>query len=161
MLIGVPKEIKNHEYRAGLVPGSVHECVHHGHSVIVETGLGDGIGCTDDDYRDSGATIVDSADRVFAEADMVIKVKEPQEVERKMLRRGQILFTYLHLAAEPEVTEALVRSGCIAIGYETVQRDDGFLPLLAPMSEIAGRLAVEIGAPYLKRPGPGRGRKRR
>ncbi len=157
MLIGVPKEIKNHEYRAGLVPGSVRECVHHGHSVIVETSLGAGIGCTDDDYRDSGATIVETADQVFAEADLVIKVKEPQKVERRMLRRGQILFTYLHLAPDPEQTKELVDSGAVCIAYETVTDDYGGLPLLAPMSQVAGRMSIQAGAHCLEKEAGGRG----
>ena len=157
MLIGIPKEIKNHEYRAGLVPGSVHECVHHGHGVIVETGLGAGIGCSDDDYRDSGATIVDSAGQIFAEADMVIKVKEPQKVERQVLRRGQILFTYLHLAPDPEQTQDLVDSGAVCIAYETVTDDFGGLPLLAPMSQVAGRMSIQAGAHCLEKEAGGRG----
>ena len=157
MLIGVPKEIKNHEYRAGLVPGSVHECVHHGHPVIVETGLGAGIGCTDDDYRDSGATIVESAEEIFAEADMVIKVKEPQKVERKILRRGQVLFTYLHLAPDPEQTQDLIDSGAVCIAYETVTDDFGGLPLLAPMSQVAGRMSIQAGAHCLEKEAGGRG----
>ena len=157
MLIGVPKEIKNHEYRTGLVLDSVRECVHHGHSVIVETSLGAGIGCTDDDYRSAGATIVETADQVFAEADMVIKVKEPQRVERRMLRRGQVLFTYLHLAPDPEQTKDLIDSGSVCIAYETVTDDYGGLPLLAPMSQVAGRMSVQARAHCLEKEAGGRG----
>ncbi len=157
MLIGVPKEIKNHEYRVGMVPGSIRECVHHGHSVIVETNAGDGIGATDADYQSAGATIVDSAEEVFAEADMVVKVKEPQAVERKMLREGQILFTYLHLAPDPEQTKDLVESGAVCIAYETVTDRHGGLPLLAPMSQVAGRMSIQAGAHCLEKEQGGAG----
>ncbi len=157
MLIGVPKEIKDNEYRVGMVPGSIRECVHHGHSVIVETNAGGGIGATDADYQSAGATIVDSAEKVFAEADMVVKVKEPQVVERKMLREGQILFTYLHLAPDPEQTKDLVKSGAVCIAYETVTDRHGGLPLLAPMSEVAGRMSVQAGAHCLEKESGGRG----
>ena len=157
MLIGVPKEIKNHEYRAGLVPGSVRECIHHGHSVIVETNLGAGIGCTDDDYRSAGATVVETPDLVFAEAYLVVKVKEPQAGERKKLRRGQVLFTYLHLAPDPEQTQDLVDGGAVCIAYETVTDDYGGLPLLAPMSQVAGRMSILAGARCLEKEAGGRG----
>jgi alanine dehydrogenase len=154
MLIGVPKEIKNHEYRVGLVPSSVRELIHHGHKVIVETKAGSGIGFTDQDYKAAGATIVGSAAQVFAKADMIVKVKEPQAKECKMLREGQLLFTYLHLAPDPEQTKGLLKSGCTAIAYETVTSPRGGLPLLAPMSEVAGRMSVQVGAHYLeKEPG--------
>jgi alanine dehydrogenase len=157
MIIGTVRETKIEEYRVAFTPDGAADIVRAGHSVLVESGAGLGSNFSDDDYRAAGAEVVESAAEVYARAELMCEVKEPQPEEFELLREGQILFTYLHLAAEPEVTEALVRSGCIAIGYETVQRDDGFLPLLAPMSEIAGRMAVEIGAHYLKRPGPGRG----
>ncbi len=157
MLIGVPKEIKNHEYRVGIVPGSIRECARHGHSVIVETNAGGGIGASDDEYQAAGATIVDSASEVFAKADMVVKVKEPQALERKMLREGQILFTYLHLAPDPEQTKDLVDSGAVCIAYETVTDHRGGLPLLAPMSQVAGRMSVQAGAHCLEKEAGGRG----
>ncbi len=157
MLIGVPKEIKNHEYRVGMVPGSVRECVNHGHRVIVETGGGLGIGATDDDYRATGAIVVDTAEQVFAEAEMIVKVKEPQAGERAMLRDGQLLFTYLHLAPDPEQTRDLVESGAICIAYETVTDAHGGLPLLAPMSQVAGRMSVQAGAHCLEKEAGGRG----
>jgi alanine dehydrogenase len=154
MLIGVPKEIKNHEYRVGLVPSSVRELIHHRHQVIVETNAGAGIGFSDADYRAAGASIARSAAQVFAKADMIVKVKEPQPKECKMLRPGQLLFTYLHLAPDPEQTKGLLKSGCTAIAYETVTSPRGGLPLLAPMSEVAGRMSVQVGAHYLeKEPG--------
>ncbi|MGB0752200.1 MAG: alanine dehydrogenase, partial [Gammaproteobacteria bacterium] len=132
MIIGVPKEIKNHEYRVGMAPSSVREAVRHGHTVLVETNAGEGIGSDDDVYTSAGAKVVGSAAEVFERADMVVKVKEPQANERAMLREGQLLFTYLHLAADPKQTEALVRSGTTAIAYETVTAKDGSLPLLTP-----------------------------
>src|SRR6218665_2171875 len=135
MLIGCPKEIKTKEFRVGLTPTSVREYVHHGHQVIVETNAGAGIQATDDDYIRAGATVVGTAKEVFDRADMIVKVKEPQPSETKMLRKGQILFTYLHLAADPVQAQGLIDSGCIAIAYETVTSDRGGLPLLAPMSE--------------------------
>ncbi|MFP6731653.1 MAG: alanine dehydrogenase [Alphaproteobacteria bacterium] len=150
MLIGVPKEIKVHEYRVGLTPSSVYELIHHGHEVIVQTNAGQAIGLDDDQYRGVGAVVVDSADEVFARADMVVKVKEPQASECKMLREGQILFTYLHLAPDPEQTKGLIDSGCIAIAYETVTDAQGGLPLLAPMSEVAGRMSIQAGAHCLE-----------
>ncbi|MDF2691350.1 MAG: ald 1, partial [Gammaproteobacteria bacterium] len=138
MLIGVPKEIKNHEYRVGLTPGSVSELVRHGHQVMVETNAGAGIGFSDQDYINAGATIIPTAVEIFKSADMIVKVKEPQPNECEMLRAGQILFTYLHLAPDPKQTDALIKSGCIAIAYETVTDKFNRLPLLAPMSEVAG-----------------------
>ncbi len=157
MLIGVPKEIKNHEYRVGLTPTSVRECVHSGHEVIVETAAGAGIGRTDEEYVTAGATIVATAAEVFERADMVVKVKEPQAVERAMLRAGQILFTYLHLAPDPDQTHDLVKSEAICIAYETVTSARGGLPLLAPMSKVAGRMAIQAGAYCLEQPHGGLG----
>ncbi len=157
MLIGVPKEIKIHEYRVGLTPSSLYELIHHGHEAIVQTNAGRDIGLDDDDYRAAGAAIADSAEEVFARADMVVKVKEPQPAECKMLREGQVLFTYLHLAPDPEQTKGLIESGCIAIAYETVTDDHGGLPLLAPMSEVAGRMSIQAGAHCLEMEQGGRG----
>ncbi len=157
MLIGVPKEIKNNEFRVGLTPTSVRELVEHGHKVIVETNCGAGIGRSDDDYIAQGAEIVGSPKDIFAKADMVVKVKEPQAVERKMLREGQILFTYLHLAPDPEQTKDLVDSGAICIAYETVTDVRGRLPLLAPMSQVAGRMSIQAGAHCLERAQGGEG----
>ena len=157
MLIGVPKEIKNHEYRVGLIPASVRELVHHGHKVLVETKAGSGIGFDDAAYQAAGATIATSAAEIFAKADMIVKVKEPQPVECKMLRKGQLLYTYLHLAPDPEQTEGLIKSGCTAIAYETVTSARGGLPLLAPMSEVAGRMSVQVGAHYLEKAQGGAG----
>jgi alanine dehydrogenase len=154
MLIGVPKEIKVQEYRVGLVPAGVRELVHHGHKVLVETGAGAGIGFGDGAYKAAGASIAKNAAEVFRKASMIVKVKEPQAVECKMLHKGQVLFTYLHLAPDPEQTHGLLKSGCTAIAYETVTNDRGGLPLLAPMSEVAGRMSVQVGAFYLqKEPG--------
>src|SRR5688500_14655030 len=157
MLIGVPKEIKNHEYRVGLIPASVRELVHHGHKVLVETKAGGGIGFDDAAYQAAGATIAPTAAEIFAKADMIVKVKEPQPVECKMLRKGQLLYTYLHLAPDPEQTEGLIKSGCTAIAYETVTSARGGLPLLAPMSEVAGRMSVQVGAHYLEKAQGGAG----
>jgi alanine dehydrogenase len=157
MLIGVPKEIKNHEYRVGLIPASVRELVHHGHTVLVETKAGGGIGFDDGAYQAAGATIAPTAAEIFAKADMIVKVKEPQPVECKMLRKGQLLYTYLHLAPDPEQTEGLIKSGCTAIAYETVTSARGGLPLLAPMSEVAGRMSVQVGAHYLEKAQGGAG----
>ena len=157
MLIGVPQEIKVHEYRVGLTPSSVYELVHHGHDVIVEADAGRAIGLDDEDYRDAGAAIVDNAEEVFARADMVVKVKEPQANECEMLRQGQVLFTYLHLAPDPEQTKRLIASGCIAIAYETVTDKFGGLPLLAPMSEVVGRMSIQAGAHCLEMEQGGRG----
>ncbi len=146
MIIGVPKEIKNHEYRVGLVPSSVDELVRLGHDVMVETNAGLGIGFTDSDYQAVGATIGISAKSIFDGADLIIKVKEPQLKECQMLRPGQLLFTYLHLAPDPQQTEALLESGCTAIAYETVTDQHGQLPLLSPMSEVAGRMSIQAAA---------------
>lgn len=157
MLIGVPKEIKNHEYRVGMVPASVREVIAHGHEVIVETNAGIGIGFTDEDYQAVGATIAPSAEEVFAKADMIVKVKEPLAEERKRLREGQILFTYLHLAPDMPQTEDLVKSGSVCIAYETVTGAAGGLPLLAPMSEVAGRMSIQAGAECLEKSNGGRG----
>jgi alanine dehydrogenase len=157
MLIGVPKEIKVHEYRVGMTPSSVREAVARGHQVIVETMAGAGIGAADDDYRKAGADVVGSATEVFKRAEMVVKVKEPQAVERQQLHAGQVLFTYLHLAPDPEQAKDLVASGAICIAYETVTSPTGGLPLLAPMSEVAGRLAVQAGARCLEKSAGGMG----
>jgi len=157
MLVGVPKEIKADENRVGLTPTSVREVTEHGHQVIVETGAGAGVDFDDDAYRTAGAEIVDSAGTVFERAEMIVKVKEPQPSETAMLRPDQILFTYLHLAPDPEQTEGLVKSGCVAIAYETVTNDKGGLPLLAPMSEVAGRMGVQAGARCLEKIMGGRG----
>lgn len=150
MLIGVPKEIKNHEYRVGLTPGSVRELVAHGHQVMIEKNAGAAIACLDEHYIEAGAEIVDTADDIFARADMVVKVKEPQPEECKKLREGQVLFTYLHLAPDPVQTQLLQDSGCIAIAYETVTDRFGTLPLLSPMSEVAGRMSIQAGAHCLE-----------
>ena len=157
MRIGVPKEIKNHEYRVGLVPGSVREYVRNGHDVLVETGAGRGIKASDDDYLKAGARIVSSAPDIFSEADMIVKVKEPQAAEWSQLREGQILYTYLHLAPDPEQTEGLIKSGVTAVAYETVTDDKGGLPLLAPMSEVAGRLSIQSAAHSITADHGGRG----
>jgi alanine dehydrogenase len=151
MLVGVPKEVKTHEYRVGLVPGSVRELVHHGHEVVVESGAGAGIGFEDSDYVRAGARILKSADEVFGAAEMVVKVKEPQPAEIKRLKSGQVLFTYLHLAADKAQTEGLLRSGATCIAYETVTDARGGLPLLAPMSEVAGRMSIQVGAHCLEK----------
>jgi alanine dehydrogenase len=151
MLIGVPKEVKSHEYRVGLVPGSVRELVHHGHKVVVETGAGAGIGFDDRIYEAAGAEILMRAADVFAAAEMIVKVKEPQPDEVRALREDQVLFTYLHLAADRKLTETLLRSGAVAIAYETVTDRIGGLPLLAPMSEVAGRMSVQVGAHCLEK----------
>jgi alanine dehydrogenase len=157
MKVGTVKETKIEEYRVALTPDGVAEIVAAGHEVLVETQAGVGSNYSDAEYREAGGAIVETPEEVYAAVDLICEVKEPQPSEYELLREGQLLFTYLHLAAEPHVTDAILRSKCIAIGYETVRRDDGFLPLLAPMSEIAGRMAVEIAGHHLKRPGPGRG----
>ena len=157
MLVGVPKEIKTLEFRVGLVPGSVRELIHHGHQAVVETGAGSGIGFDDEAYRAAGAEVVGSADEVFARADMIVKVKEPQASEYGKLREGQILFTYLHLAPDEPQTRGLVESGCIAVAYETVTNIHGGLPLLAPMSEVAGRMSIQVGAHCLEKTQGGSG----
>ena len=159
MLVGCPKEIKSQEYRVGLVPSSVKEYIKRGHKVIIETEAGAGINFSDDDYVAAGAEIRGTAKEIFDEADMIIKVKEPQAAECAMLREEQILFTYLHLAASHEQAKGLIDSGCVAIAYETVTGTDGRgLPLLAPMSEIAGRLSVQVGAFNLQKHMGGTGR---
>lgn len=157
MLIGCPKEIKPQEFRVGLTPNAAREAVAHGHSVIVQSGGGAGSGFSDQDYGAAGAKIADTAAEIFASADMIVKVKEPQPAERKMLREGQLLFTYLHLAPDPDQTHDLLASGCTAIAYETVTDPNGGLPLLAPMSEVAGRLAPQVGAWTLQKANGGRG----
>ena len=157
MLIGVPKEIKNHEYRVGMAPASVREAIKHGHQVMVETGAGKGIGVGDAEYAQIGAQIIDTPAEIFASAELIVKVKEPQAVERAMLREGQVLFTYLHLAPDPEQTKDLVASGAVCIAYETVTSPHGGLPLLAPMSKVAGRMAIQAGAYCLEQPHGGLG----
>ncbi|HXY77052.1 MAG TPA: alanine dehydrogenase [Steroidobacteraceae bacterium] len=151
MRIGVPREIKVHEYRVGLVPAGVRELTGAGHEVVVETGAGNGIGVDDAQYRAVGATIAMRAAEVFERAELVVKVKEPQLAECEMLRRGQVLFTYLHLAADPEQARALMKSGVTAIAYETVTAPNGSLPLLTPMSEVAGRMSIQVGAASLQK----------
>lgn len=150
MLIGVPKEIKSQEFRVGLTPSSVSELIHHGHRVMVQKGAALGIGIGDEIYRALGATIVDTTEEIFATAEMVVKVKEPQPSECRMLRPEQVLFTYLHLAPDPVQTDLLLESGCIAIAYETVTDRNGRLPLLSPMSEVAGRMSIQAAAKCLE-----------
>jgi alanine dehydrogenase len=157
MRIGVPKEIKNHEYRVGLTPPSVAELVAAGHQVVVETGAGKGIDFEDSDYVEAGATILPNADQVFEQAEMIVKVKEPQPVEIARLKPHHLLFTYLHLAADKPQAEGLMKSGATCIAYETVTSPRGGLPLLKPMSEVAGRMAVQVGAHYLEKEQGGRG----
>lgn len=150
MLVGVPKEIKSQENRVGLVPSSVREIIRSGSQVLVEKGAGLGIGISDDDYRNAGADVVPSADDVFSNAELIVKVKEPQPIECKRLREGQTLFTYLHLAPDPQQTRLLMESGVTAIAYETVTENNGGLPLLAPMSQVAGRMSIQAGAHCLE-----------
>lgn len=157
MLIGVPKEIKNHEYRVGLTPNGVSSLIRNGHQVLVENDAGIGIGFSNEKFRVAGATIVPTASEIFAKAEMIVKVKEPQTTECKMLRPGQLLFTYLHLAPDPEQTKLLLESGCVAIAYETVTDESGGLPLLKPMSEVAGRMAIQAGAHCLEKAQGGAG----
>ena len=157
MKIGVPKEIKTHEYRVGLTPAGVRELAMHGHQVMVERNAAAGIGISDDAYRAAGAMVVDSAAEVFAAADLIVKVKEPQPAEIAMLRQGQVLFTYLHLAADKAQTEGLMHTGATCIAYETVTDRSGALPLLAPMSEVAGRMSVQVGAHCLEKEQGGAG----
>lgn len=157
MLIGVPKEIKVREYRVGLTPTNVRELVAHGHQVVIQTGAGEGIGMNDDHYLAAGGDIAPSAEDVFARTEMIIKVKEPQPDEIARLRPGQILFTYLHLAPDPEQTAGLIKSGATCIAYETVESKSGGLPLLAPMSEVAGRMSVQAGAYFLEKAHGGHG----
>ena len=157
MLIGVPKEIKNHEYRVGLTPSSVKELVKHGHQVMIEHNAGVAIDFTNEEYVAAGAEIVSSAEEIFARGEMIVKVKEPQPQECKMLREGQILYTYLHLAPDPDQTKLLLESGATCVAYETVTDAEGGLPLLAPMSEVAGRMSVQAGAHHLEKAQGGRG----
>lgn len=156
MLVGVPKEIKNHEYRVAITPAGVKEFINHGHKVIVEKGAGLGSAISDDAYRVAGAEILDTAQEVWARAEMILKVKEPIAPEYPLMREGQVLFTYLHLAASKDCTDALIKSGITAIAYETVDVN-GYLPLLAPMSEVAGRMSVQVGATALQKSNGGRG----
>ncbi len=157
MIVGSPKEIKVHEYRVGLTPFAAHEYKQHGHTVLIEKGAGEGIGASDEDYRQSGAILIDNAAEVFEKADMIVKVKEPQVHECKMLRENQILYTYLHLAADFQQTKLLMQSKSVAIAYETITDDEGRLPLLAPMSEVAGRMSIQAGAFGLEKKQGGRG----
>lgn len=157
MIIGVPKEVKRDEYRVGLTPFNAHECVVAGHQVLVQKNAGVGIGFMDDDYTGLGVEVVDSAEEIYARADMIVKVKEPQSEEYPLIRDGQILFTYLHLAPDLPQTNALIESGCIAIAYETVTDSRGGLPLLTPMSQVAGRLAIQAGAHCLEKSQGGSG----
>ena len=157
MIIGVPREIKTLEFRVGLVPDAVSELVRHGHQVLVGTHAGDGISVDDDEYQRAGATVVETPNEIFAQADLIVKVKEPQPSEIVMLRRDQILFTYLHLAADKDLTRGLERSGVVGIAYETITDDQGRLPLLQPMSEVAGRMAVQVGAHCLEKEAGGSG----
>ncbi len=157
MLIGIPKEIKNHEYRVGATPAGVRELVSAGHKVIVEKNAGAAIDFSDQQYIAAGAKIVAKASDVYANAEMVLKVKEPQKVECAMIKKGQVVFSYLHLAAEPELTKMLIKSKCVAIAFETVSATDNSLPLLAPMSEVAGKLSIQAGAKALEKASGGRG----
>jgi alanine dehydrogenase len=157
MIIGTLREIKTHEYRVGLTPESVQELCSHGHTVLVETAAGIGIGARDADYRRAGAEVLESSAEIFARAEMIVKVKEPQPAERAMLRPGQILYTYLHLAPDPEQTADLVASGAVCIAYETVTDANGGLPLLKPMSQVAGRMSIQAGASALEKEHGGRG----
>ncbi|MCO5214503.1 MAG: alanine dehydrogenase [Caldilinea sp.] len=157
MLIGVPKEIKMQEYRVGMTPAAVREAVSHGHDVLIEAGAGAGVDCGDAQYLAAGAKIAATASEIFARAEMIVKVKEPQPAECAMLREGQVLFTYLHLAPDPEQARLLRQSGCTAIAYETVTARGGGLPLLAPMSEVAGRMSIQVGAAALQKATGGRG----
>jgi len=151
VIIGVPREIKGSEYRVGMVPSAAHEVVSQGHQVIIEQGAANGIGLDDEAYEKAGCMLVDTAEEIFERSEMIVKVKEPQISECNMLRPGQVLFTYLHLAADPEQAKGLVNSGCTAIAYETVTDRYGHLPLLSPMSQVAGRLALQVGATCLEK----------
>lgn len=157
MIVGVPKEIKNHEYRVGMTPSSVRELTSRGHQVLVQKNAGAEIGLSDEQYLAVGAELVETAKEIFERAEMIVKVKEPQPVECAMLRPGQILYTYLHLAPDPEQTAALVKSGAICIAYETITGANGGLPLLAPMSEVAGRMSIQAGAAHLEKSKGGMG----
>lgn len=157
MIIGVPKEIKKDEYRIAMLPVGVHELTNRGHTVLIQKGAGLGSGLTDEQYEVEGAEIVETAKEIFDRAQMIVKVKEPQPVEYSMIREGQILFTYFHFAASRELTEAMIKSGATSVAYETLENADGSLPLLTPMSEVAGRLSIQAGARFLERPQMGRG----
>jgi alanine dehydrogenase len=157
MIIGVPKEVKKDEYRVGLLPVGVEELTRAGHKVLVQNGAGLGSGLTDEAYKSQGAEMISTPEEIFAKSDMIIKVKEPQPEEIAKLRKGQIVFTYFHLAADRELTEGLLKSGCIAVAYETLSDNQGRLPLLIPMSEVAGRMSIQEGAKFLERPQQGRG----
>lgn len=157
MILGIPKEIKRHEYRVSLIPAGVEELRHDGHTVLVQTDAGTGSGITDDQYREHGAEVVDSAEEIFARADIIVKVKEPQPEEVERIRQDQIVFTFFHFAASQELTKGILESGAIAVAYETLRTPDGKLPLLTPMSEIAGRMSIQEGAHHLERPFHGRG----
>ena len=157
MLVGVPREIKDNEYRVGIVPSTVRELADKGHQVVIETQAGAGAGFVDADYQSAGAEIVPNGDAVFGRSELIVKVKEPLAAERKKLSRGQVLFTYLHLAPDRAQTEELMASGVTAIAYETVTSQQGTLPLLMPMSEVAGRMAPQVGAHYLEKQNGGRG----
>lgn len=157
MIVGLPKEVKDNEFRVGLVPSGVHALVQDRHRVLVERGAGGGSGITDEEYRAAGAEMVDSAQAVYARADMIVKVKEPVDSEYGLLREGQILFTYLHLAPAPRLTQVLIERKVTAVAYETIRLENGSLPLLTPMSEVAGRMSIQVGAYYLQRPNGGRG----
>src|SRR4051794_23021451 len=157
MIVGVPKEIKNNEYRVGLVPAGVKALVNAGHTVFVERSAGDGSGIPDVDFERAGGTILDTADEVWAKAEMIVKVKEPVEPEYARMREGQILYTYLHLAPEPHLTEVMLGRGVTGVAYETITDAKGQLPLLTPMSEVAGRMSIQVGATFLERINGGRG----
>lgn len=157
MIIGVPAEIKPDEYRVGIVPAGVEELVSHGHQVIIEKSAGVGSGISDEDFVGHGAKIVSSADEVYAQADMILKVKEPQPEEIRRIRKGQTVFTYFHFAASRQLTEAMIESGAVAVAFETITSRNGQLPLLKPMSEVAGKMSIQEGAKYLERPMRGRG----
>ena len=157
MILGVPREVKTDEYRVGMTPFGVEEIVRRGHSVLIEKDAGTGSGIADEDYAEHGASIVETADEIFERAEMIVKVKEPQPAEIARIRAGQVLFTYFHFAADRQLTEAMIASGAVAIAYETVLDQQGRLPLLTPMSEVAGRMSVQEGAKHLERPMHGRG----
>src|SRR3954465_4691936 len=157
MLVGVPKEIKDHESRVGLVPSSVAELIRRGHVALIQRGAGEGAGLRDGDFRAAGGTLVDGSERIFGESELIVKVKEPLAAERQLLRRGQVLFTYLHLAPDLDQTKDLIAGGATCIAYETVTSPSGGLPLLTPMSEVAGRLAPQVGANCLENSQGGRG----
>ncbi len=157
-IIGVPQETKDHEYRVGMTPGATETLVHEGHTVLIQAGAGDGSGFTDQEYVDAGAALINTAAELFSQADIIVKVKEPQPNECEMMRDGQILYTYLHLASDEQLTYALIERNITAVAYETVELDDGSLPLLTPMSEVAGRMSVQVAAHYLEKASGGRGK---